>query len=52
VDLRRPDDAGRKRRERRRASDGSTSLFVAEAAIGITPLFYFPVPYEEMRLKE
>jgi peptide/nickel transport system substrate-binding protein len=25
---------------------------VAEAAIGITPLFYFPVPYEEMRLKE
>lgn len=25
---------------------------VAEAAVGITPLFYFPVPYEEMRLKE
>jgi peptide/nickel transport system substrate-binding protein len=25
---------------------------VEEAAIGITPLFYFPVPYEEMRLKE
>jgi ABC-type transport system substrate-binding protein len=25
---------------------------VAEPAIGITPLFYFPVPYEEMRLKE
>lgn len=25
---------------------------VAEPAVGITPLFYFPVPYEEMRLKE
>jgi peptide/nickel transport system substrate-binding protein len=23
---------------------------VAEVAIGITPLFYFPVPYEEIRL--
>lgn len=25
---------------------------VAEPAVGITPLFYFPVPCEEMRLKE
>ncbi|MBI3329171.1 MAG: hypothetical protein HYZ81_21020 [Nitrospinae bacterium] len=25
---------------------------LAEPAVGITPLFYFPVPYEEMRLKE
>ena len=25
---------------------------IAEPAVGITPLFYFPVPYEEMRLKE
>jgi hypothetical protein len=25
---------------------------VAEPAVGITQLFYFPVPYEEMRLKE
>jgi hypothetical protein len=26
--------------------------WVAEPAIGITPLFYFRIPYEEMRLKE
>jgi hypothetical protein len=25
---------------------------VAEAAIGITRLTYFPTPYEEMRMKE
>jgi hypothetical protein len=25
---------------------------VLEAAIGITPLTYFPVPYEDMRIKE
>ena len=25
---------------------------VEEPAIGITPLLFFPVPYEEMRLKE
>jgi hypothetical protein len=25
---------------------------VADAAIGITPLTYFPTPYEDMRLKE
>jgi hypothetical protein len=26
--------------------------WVAERAIGITPLIYVPVPYEEMRLKK
>jgi hypothetical protein len=25
---------------------------VLEAAIGITPLTYFPTPYEEMRMRE
>jgi hypothetical protein len=25
---------------------------VSEAAIGITPLTYFPAPYEDMRIKE
>jgi hypothetical protein len=25
---------------------------VAGPAVGITPLFYFPLPYEEMPLKE
>jgi hypothetical protein len=25
---------------------------VSEPAIGITPLVHFPVPYEEIRLKE
>jgi len=25
---------------------------VSEAAIGITPLTYFPTPYEDMRLKD